>query len=51
MLTIGRNEQDLLMEAALMAQFDHPNIVALIGVVTKSQPIKVIVQVGRLCVV
>ena len=31
------NAQDLLEEAALMARFDHPNIVALIGVV--SQPL------------
>ena len=39
------NRKDLLHEAALMARFDHPNIVALIGVVLQpaSQP-KVVMQ-------
>ena len=36
--------EELFREAALMAQFVHPNIVALIGVVSRSQECKVIMQ-------
>ena len=36
--------EELFKEAALMAQFDHPNIVALIGVVSRNQRCKVILQ-------
>jgi hypothetical protein len=32
-------ESALLTEAAIMAQFDHPNVLALIGVVTLTRPI------------
>ena len=38
------NKADLLQEAALMAQFCHPNIVALIGIVSRSQQCKVVLQ-------
>ena len=38
------NKKDLLQEAALMAQFNHPNIVALIGVVSRNQQCKVVLQ-------
>ena len=41
----SNNMEDLLKEAILMAQFDHANIVALIGVVTKpSDELKVVLQ-------
>ena len=38
------NRADLLQEAALLAQFNHTNIVALVGVVTRSQECKVVLQ-------
>ena len=39
------NREDLLKEAVLMAQFNHPNVVALIGVVsTPPQDLKVVIQ-------
>ena len=38
------NRDDLFQEAALMAQFNHRNIVALIGVVSRQQQCKVILQ-------
>ena len=38
------NQTDLFEEAALMAQFDHPNIVALIGVVSRNQQCFVVLQ-------
>lgn len=42
----GQAERDcLLSEAALLAQFEHPNIVALIGVVTRNQQCIVAMQI------
>ena len=39
------NREDLLKEAILMSQFDHPNIVALIGIVTQPrEQLKVLLQ-------
>ena len=40
----SNNKKDLLEEAALMAQFDHTNIVALIGVVSRYQDCQVVLQ-------
>ena len=37
-------DTDLLKEAARMAQFNHPNIVALVGVITRTTPCKVVMQ-------
>ena len=37
-----QNRNDLLREAALMAQFTHPNVVALLGVVTSRQKCSVV---------
>lgn len=31
--------QDFLLEASIMGQFAHRNVVTLIGVVTKSEPV------------
>ena len=39
---IGR--LDLLKEAAIMAQFDHPNVVRLVGVVTLGDPVLLIME-------
>jgi len=40
----GDSKASLLQEAALMAQFVHPNIVALIGVVTRRGECQVVLQ-------
>ena len=40
----GDSDGALLEEAALMAQFNHPNIVALIGVVSRTSPCKIALQ-------
>ena len=40
----SHNAEDLAAEAALMAQFDHPNVVALIGVVSRNAELKVVMQ-------
>ena len=36
--------QDFMREAAITAQFEHPNVVGLIGVVTKSEPSLLVLQ-------
>ena len=36
--------QELLEEAAVLAQFDHPNVLKLVGVVTVGQPMLVITE-------
>ena len=36
--------QDFMREAAITAQFKHPNVVGLIGVVTKSEPSLLVLQ-------
>ncbi|EGD82080.1 TK/RTKC protein kinase [Salpingoeca rosetta] len=40
----GADRQELLEEAAVMAQFIHPNVVALVGVVTLGDPLLVILE-------
>lgn len=35
---------DFLSEAGIMGQFDHPNVIYLQGVVTKSNPIMIITE-------
>ncbi|CAI9151426.1 unnamed protein product [Rangifer tarandus platyrhynchus] len=47
MLKAGYSEKqrwDLPSEASVMGQFDHPNIIHLEGVVTKSQPVMIIME-------
>jgi len=34
---VDRQRRDFLREASIMGQFDHPNIIRLEGVVTKSK--------------
>ncbi|XP_030198575.1 ephrin type-A receptor 6 [Gadus morhua] len=36
--------RDFLREASIMGQFDHPNIIRLEGVVTKSRPVMIVVE-------
>eukprot|EP00051_Salpingoeca_urceolata_P001714 m.43425 g.43425 ORF g.43425 m.43425 type:complete len:1401 (-) comp11636_c0_seq3:170-4372(-) len=40
----GQEKLELMREAALMAQFSHPNVVGLIGVCTKGMPMLLVVQ-------
>ena len=35
---------DFLAEASIMGQFDHPNVIRLEGVVTKSRPLMIITE-------
>ena len=35
---------DFLMEASIMGQFDHENVIRLIGVVTKTEPIMILTE-------
>ena len=39
-----RQRRDFLSEASIMGQFDHPNIIRLEGVVTKSRPVMIITE-------
>lgn len=39
-----KNRQDFLWEASIMGQFDNPNVIALMGVVTKAQPVMIITE-------
>ncbi|XP_064423951.1 ephrin type-A receptor 8 isoform X1 [Latimeria chalumnae] len=39
-----RQRRDFLSEASIMAQFDHPNIIRLEGVVTRSKPVMIITE-------
>ena len=32
-----KNQKDFLSEASIMGQFDHPNVIRLVGVVTESK--------------
>ena len=46
-LKVGYTEKqrrDFLGEASIMGQFDHPNIIRLEGVVTKSRPVMIITE-------
>ena len=36
--------EDFMLEAAITAQFDHPNVVGLIGVVTKHDPLLLVLE-------
>ncbi len=38
------DKTELLEEAAVMAQFAHPNVVQLVGVVTLGEPVLVILE-------
>lgn len=39
-----KQRRDFLSEASIMGQFDHPNIIHLEGVVTKSCPVMIITE-------
>lgn len=39
-----RQRRDFLSEASIMGQFDHPNIIRLEGVVTKSRPVMILTE-------
>ncbi|XP_034741236.1 ephrin type-A receptor 6 [Etheostoma cragini] len=41
---VERQRRDFLCEASIMGQFDHPNIIRLEGVVTKSRPVMIVVE-------
>ncbi|KAM8977020.1 ephrin type-A receptor 6 [Pelodytes ibericus] len=41
---VDRQRKDFLREASIMGQFDHPNIIRLEGVVTKSRPVMIVVE-------
>uniref|UniRef100_A0A3Q4GA01 Ephrin type-A receptor 6 n=1 Tax=Neolamprologus brichardi TaxID=32507 RepID=A0A3Q4GA01_NEOBR len=41
---VERQRWDFLREASIMGQFDHPNIIRLEGVVTKSRPVMIVVE-------
>ena len=50
----GSTEEDkikFLQEAAIMAQFRHPNVVSLYGVVSKGDPVSVIVDYNYMHIV
>ncbi|XP_033097790.1 ephrin type-B receptor 1-B-like [Anneissia japonica] len=45
MLKPGASEKDrtdFLMEASIMGQFDHPNVIKLMGVITKTRPAMIV---------
>ncbi|NXB52283.1 EPHB3 protein, partial [Leucopsar rothschildi] len=44
-----RQRRDFLSEASIMGQFDHPNIIHLEGVVTKSRPVMIITEFMENC--
>ncbi|XP_069776469.1 ephrin type-A receptor 5-like isoform X2 [Narcine bancroftii] len=39
-----KQRRDFLSEASIMGQFDHPNIIHLEGVVTKSKPVMIVTE-------
>lgn len=39
-----KQRRDFLSEASIMGQFDHPNVIHLEGVVTKSSPVIIITE-------
>ncbi|XP_071197362.1 ephrin type-A receptor 3-like isoform X2 [Salvelinus alpinus] len=39
-----KQRRDFLSEASIMGQFDHPNIIRLEGVVTKSKPVMIVTE-------
>jgi len=42
--TSDKNRLDFLTEASIMGQFDHPNVIYLEGVVTRSNPIMIVTE-------
>ena len=40
----NQEKMDFLSEASIMGQFDHPNVIRLEGVVTKSRPLMIITE-------
>ncbi|KAG7525384.1 hypothetical protein JOB18_026247 [Solea senegalensis] len=41
---VDKQRRDFLAEASIMGQFDHPNIIRLEGVVTKSRPVMIVTE-------
>ncbi|XP_067048824.1 ephrin type-B receptor 1-B-like isoform X1 [Acropora muricata] len=39
-----KNQKDFLSEASIMGQFDHPNVIRLVGVVTQSWPMMILTE-------
>ena len=51
LLKEGASEMDkvkFLQEAAIMAQFTHPNVVSLYGVVSKTEPVSQCMKTGEM---
>ena len=44
-----RQRREFLSEASIMGQFDHPNIIRLEGVVTKSRPVMILTEFMENC--
>jgi len=43
-LKLSAGERDLMNEAGLLSQLNHRNIIYMVGVVTRSQPIMVVTE-------
>uniref|UniRef100_A0A8C9FQ96 Protein kinase domain-containing protein n=1 Tax=Pavo cristatus TaxID=9049 RepID=A0A8C9FQ96_PAVCR len=43
-MILRKQRRDFLSEASIMGQFDHPNVIHLEGVVTKSSPVMIITE-------
>lgn len=39
-----KNRTDFLLEASIMGQFSHPNVISLVGVVTRSDPVMIVIE-------
>ncbi|KAJ7379744.1 Ephrin type-A receptor 5 [Desmophyllum pertusum] len=39
-----KNQKDFLSEASIVSQFNHPNVIRLIGVVTQSRPMMILTE-------
>lgn len=37
-------KKDFLVEAMIMGQFDHPNVIKLMGVITKTEPVMIVTE-------
>lgn len=42
--SLDKARNDFLTEASIMGQFEHPNVIFLQGVVTKSNPVMIITE-------
>lgn len=42
--SLDKSRNDFLTEASIMGQFEHPNVIFLQGVVTKSNPVMIITE-------